>query len=97
MPKMYEWMRVWNTIEREKNVRKLYMNQLLDKVDEALCSYGRDVVSVDYNEITGMIDINICTDRFSDVIFAGVVPYKNVNRTLLIQALDEFGVGYCLG
>lgn len=96
MPCIYEWIRTWNALEREKNTRKLWTESLIHKVDEALRSYGRDCISVDYNELTGMIDINLCTGRFSDVIIPSAVRYADINRQFLVQELDRLGVGYCL-
>lgn len=68
---------------------------LLNAVDEALGSYGRDVISVDRNDVTGMFDINQCHGSWSDVISKDVVDFDDVDIPALVAALGERRVGYC--
>lgn len=68
---------------------------LLSAVDEALGTYGRDAISVDLNDITGMFDINQCHGSWSGVVSKDVVNFDDVDVPALAAALDERGVGYC--
>lgn len=68
---------------------------LINAVDEALGLYGRDVISVDRNEITGKFDINQCHGSWSDVIAKDIVDSDDVDIAALVAAINERGVGYC--
>lgn len=69
---------------------------LITKVDEALRVYGTDIVSVDYNEETQMVDINQCHGAWSDVIFKNVIPVTKLDMRVLLPALGRRSVGYCI-
>lgn len=74
---------------------KVKTKMLLEKVDTAVEKYGADVVSVDYNELTGMVDVNQCHHNFSDVIFPGVIRAKDVDFAFMVKELNARNVGYC--
>lgn len=69
---------------------------LIKTLDEVLQRYGNGIVSVDYNEITGKIDINQCHGSWSDVIVSGVISNKEVDMRVLLPALGKRHVGYCI-
>lgn len=67
--------------------------KVLDVVDEALCRYGTDLISVDlYN---GMLDVNICTRHSSDVYKKSVASKSKCNLRDLEKELDQRHIGHC--
>lgn len=68
--------------------------KVLAWVDGALCHYGTDDLSVDLNE-KGMIDVNICTNRYSDIYKSDVAQYDRCNIKKLEEELDKRNVGHC--
>lgn len=79
----------------ELTVYDYFTGKVVKAVDEALKNYGTDVVSVDYNEETDMIDINECHSSWSDVIAEAVAYRDNVDLNELVAELDKRGVGHC--
>lgn len=69
--------------------------KVLAWLDGALGHYGTDELSVDRNEETGLIDINICTHRYSDTYQSGVAQYDKCDIKELEKELDKRNVGHC--
>lgn len=68
---------------------------VIEATREALVCYGSDIVSVDRNELSGMIDINECHHSWSDCIQSNVADADNVNFELLESELNKLHVGHC--
>lgn len=64
-------------------------------LDECLQMYGTDVLSVDYDELSGMIVINHCTRHDSFCIKDNIVDADLVDLKILRPMIDRRHVGYC--
>ena len=69
---------------------------VIEKVKIALDMRGKEVISVDYNEETGMIDINECHRNWSDCVFGDIASVDDIDKNRLIRELGKLGVGSCL-
>lgn len=69
--------------------------KVLTVVDEALRKYGTDVLSVDLNDVNGMIDVNICTRHWSDSYMSSVARFDMCDKKALEKELDKRNVGHC--
>jgi ABC-type uncharacterized transport system auxiliary subunit len=67
--------------------------KILTVVDTALKLYGSDVVSVDLSD--GMIDVNLCTAKWSDAYMLSVARFDKCDREELEKELAKRNVGYC--
>lgn len=82
---------------RENSTKKQVSatQKVINALDEALLNYGTDVVSVDRNEETGMMDINQCHSSWSDVITSKIADSDDIDFEELEKACDERHVGHC--
>ena len=70
--------------------------KVLKVVDEALSTYGKDIVSVDRSEDDIMVDVNLCYPNNSTAYMTSVAKLARCDYAALIKELNKRGVGCCL-
>ena len=94
-PFMDSWEQAEEWGEELLQMAEYEAGQVIKVVDEAMYKHDIDVLSVDYNEETGMIDINECHHAWSAPVVMGITYAKTTDLNYLVHMLDIRGIGHC--
>lgn len=69
--------------------------RVLERVDMALRDFAASMLSVDLDDETRMININVCGRHNSYAVYPCVAEYEELDIAALTKELDKRNVGHC--